>query len=74
VRLVRVLHRLLRVFVAGLVLAFCVTRRRRTVGVRGLFVQFRGSLMRIVFHGLLSLTATQMLRPRTENSHRLCVG
>jgi hypothetical protein len=71
VRLVGVFHRLPRVFVAGLVLAFCVTRRRRTVCVRGLFVQFRSSLMRIVFHNLISLTATQMLRPRAENSQPL---
>ena len=44
-RLLRVLHRLPRVFVARLVLPFGVTCRRRAVRVRRLLVQFSSSLM-----------------------------
>ena len=44
-RLLRVLHRLPRVFVPRLMFPFCVTCRRRSVRVRRLFVQFSSPLM-----------------------------
>jgi len=53
-RLCSLLHSLPGVFVTRLMLPFCVARRCGAVGVRGLFVQFRSSLMRIVVHGSIS--------------------
>ncbi len=51
------LHRLPGMFVRGLMIFFSVAYRRGTVRVRRRFVQFRSSLMGIVFHGRLSLAS-----------------
>ena len=48
----RVFHRLLGMFVARLMILFAMMRRGSTVSVCGKFVEFRGSLMRIVWHTL----------------------
>ena len=54
VRLVGILQGLPGVFVGGLVIFFSVADRSGTVCVRSLVVQFRGSLVRIVWHGVTS--------------------
>jgi hypothetical protein len=50
VRLGGMLHRLPRMFLAGLVVFFSVVYRGTAVSVRRLFVEFRRALMKIVGH------------------------
>ena len=40
-----------RMFMSGLMIFFAVVRRSNAVRVRGEFVEFRSSLMRIIWHG-----------------------
>ncbi len=47
---IRMLHRLLRVFLSGLVIFFPVVHGRSAMFVSGKFVKLGSSLMRIVWH------------------------
>ena len=50
VRLRGMLHGLSRMLLAGLVVFFSVVHRGSAMGMRGLFVEFRCALMKIVGH------------------------
>jgi hypothetical protein len=50
-------QRLPGMFLPGLVIFFSMMRRGRTVRVGGKFMEFGSSLVRIVWHGIFSLSS-----------------
>jgi len=63
-RLERILHGLLGVFVSGEVIFFAMMYRGRAMRVRCLFVKFGGALMRIVWHDESFLAQANSCAPK----------
>jgi hypothetical protein len=63
-------HRLFGLFVAGKMIAFAVTRRRRPMRVRRLLVKLSRPLMRIVCHFYSPRTASSTLARPPRDVHR----
>jgi hypothetical protein len=61
--LVRMLQRLFGKPVSALVILFAVVRGRGTVRVGGQFVQFGGSLMRVIWHSFPNRDVPRILEP-----------